>query len=327
MALNIKYRPLKAFLLAVTSGSFTNAAGLLGVTQPSFTVLIQDLEATLGMRLFERSTRSIRLTAAGEDFLTRIRRPVTDIEEAYKSVLDLAEVHRRSVLLGALPSTAFALVAPALETLRVAHPALFARVIEAHNDELLTMLRTNQVECALATLLEPAPDLAFQPLIEDCFCAIFPALHSLAERPRIVWTDLEPHDLILLSKGSSAREQFDRALQRRFAAPGLVPRYDVTHIITAASMVRRGLGVALLPRLSLPELNLKGLIARAIWSAGARRTIGVVYRRDRVLGPAMLRFIEHLHAAVPAVEAKLIPIDRVPPVARTAAPRGRRRGR
>lgn len=327
MTLNIKYRPLKAFLLAVTSGSFTNASGLLGVTQPSFTVLIQDLEATLGIRLFERSTRSMRLTAAGEDFLTRIRRPVTDIEEAYQSVLDLAETQRRSIVLGALPSTAFALVAPALETLRSAHPALIARVIEAHNDDLLTMLRTNQVECALATLLEPAPDLTFSSVIEDCFCAVFPATHPLAARPRLGWIDLEPHDLILLSKGSNAREQFDRALQRRSAAPALVPRYDVTHLITAAAMVRRGLGIALLPRLSLPELNLKGLIARAICSAGARRTIGVVHRRDRVLCPATFRFIEHLHAVVPVVEAKLIPIDRVPPIARNAVPRGRQRRR
>lgn len=318
MALNIKYRPLKAFMLAVTSGSFTNAAGLLGVTQPTFTVLIQDLEATLGVRLFERSTRSMRLTAAGEDFLTRIRRPVTDIEEAYQSVLDLAESHRGTVVLGALPSTAFALVAPALQTLRVAHPALFARVIEAHNDELLTMLRTNQVDCALATLLQPAPDLAFQRLIDDCFCAVFPASHPLAERARLEWTDLSPHELILLSKGSSAREQFDRALQRHSAAQAPAPRYDVTHIITAASMVRRGLGVAILPRLSLPELNLRGLAARAIASASARRTIGVVHRRDRVLGPAITRFIEHVRAAVPRVEAQLLPM------ARTRAARAKR---
>ncbi len=83
----------------------------------------------------------MRLTAAGEEFLARIQRPIVDIEEAYQSVLELAEAHRGTVVLGALPSTAFALVVPALSTLRQAHPALFARVIEAHNDELLGMLR------------------------------------------------------------------------------------------------------------------------------------------------------------------------------------------
>lgn len=308
MAINIKYRPIKAFLLAVDSGSFTRAAGLLGVTQPSFTTLIQDLEETLGVRLFERSTRSISLTAAGEDFLIRVRRPLADIEEAYRSVLDLSAANRGTVILGALPSAAFALVAPALQALRSAYPALLARVIEAHNDELLTMLRTNQIECALATLIAPAPDLAFQPVIADCFCAVYPKGHPLDTQSRLMWKDLMTHDLILLSKGSSAREQFDRALQGKSAAAPLVPRYDVTNILTAATMVRRGLGVAVLPRLSLPELNLRGLSARAVASPSARRVIGLLYRRDRVLAPATQRFMEHLKAVVPAVEAQLLPL-------------------
>jgi len=283
---------------------------LLGVTQPSFTTLIQDLENTLGVRLFERSTRSIMLTDAGKDFLARVQRPVTDIEEAYRSVLDLSAAKRGTVILGALPSTAFALVAPALETLRRARPALQAQVVEAHNDELLMMLRTNQIECALATLLEPAQDLTFEPLIEDCFCAVYPERHALADLPRLVWNDLVKHDLILLSRGSSVRAQFDRALQRKSSPAPLVPRYDVTHIITSAAMVRRGLGVAILPRLALPELNLTGLAARPISSATAKRTIGLLYRRDRILNPATKVFVEHLNAIVPGVEADLLPLER-----------------
>ncbi|MCH3872140.1 LysR family transcriptional regulator, partial [Campylobacter jejuni] len=82
--MNIKYRPLKAFLLAVDTGSFTHAANQLGVTQPSFTALIQDLEDVLGLRLFERTTRSISLTSAGQDFHARVQRPIADLEEAYR---------------------------------------------------------------------------------------------------------------------------------------------------------------------------------------------------------------------------------------------------
>jgi LysR family carnitine catabolism transcriptional activator len=310
MAMNIKYRPVKAFLLAVDSGSFTHAAGLLGVTQPSFTALIQDLEHTLGVRLFERSTRSIRLTEAGRDFLTRVQRPLTDIEEAYRSVLDLSSFNRGTVVVGSLPSAAFALVPEALESLRKAHPALVARVIEAHHDELLELLRTNQVECAIATLLEPAPDLVFDPVVSDVYCAVFPEHHPLASLQRMVWSDLAPHHLILLSKGSSARAQFDRALMRKSAPAPLAPSYDVTHIVTAVAMVRRGLGVAVLPRLALPHLNLQGLSSLALSSANARRSIGLLYRRDRVLRPATQRFVEHLHAIAKPIEAQQQALDR-----------------
>ncbi len=305
MAMNIKYRPIKAFLLAVDNGSFTRAANLLGVTQPSFTTLIQDLEQTLGVRLFERSTRSIALTAAGEDFLRRIQRPLADVEEAYRSVLDLAAARRGSVVVGALPSAAFSLVPAALESLRSAHPALTARVIEAHNDELLMMLRTNQVECVIATLDGAASDLSMDPVIADCFCAVYPEQHPLATAKRLVWHDLLQYELILLSKGSNARAQFDQALQRKSAPAALTPRYDVTHIITAASMVSHGLGVAVLPLLSLPNLDLRGLATRLINSSNARRSIGVVTRKDRVLGPATQRFVEHLKGVAPWVAAQL----------------------
>ena len=74
-------------------------------------------------------------------------------------------------------------------------------------------------------------------------------------------------------------------------------------------MARHGLGVALLPRLALPELNLNGLIARPIFAHNARRDIGLMHRRDRVLGPATRYFIEQLRNVVGTVERGLLPLD------------------
>lgn len=315
MAINIKYRPLKAFLLAVDTGSFTRAADRLGVTQPSFTALIHDLEQVLGVRLFDRTTRNIELTAAGSEFLARIQRPLTDLEEAYRRILDLAAVKRGSVVLGALPSTSLTLIPPALRALRVAHPTLRVRVVEAHNDELISMVRTNQIEFALATMLEPAADLAFQPLLADSWFAVFPAGHELAARPNLHWRDLVPYDLILLSQGSSARAQFELAVQAEGAAPAASSRYDVTHMTTAAGMVRQGLGITMLPRLALPELNLKGLLSKPLVDASARRTIGLLHRHDRSLSPAAQAFAAQLGKIAVQVEKGLPPMR---PLARGA---------
>ena len=294
MAISIKYRPLKAFLLAVQTGSFTHAADRLGVTQPSFTALIRDLEDILGVRLFDRNTRGIALTAAGKDFLARIERPVADLEEAYRSILDLAAVRRGSVVVGSLPSTSLTLVPPALRLLRSAHPTLRVRVVEAHNDDLVTMVRTNQIEFAIAAQLGPAADLAFQPLLEDAFAAVFPAGHPLAARPRLHWGDVVPHDLILLSRGSSVRELYDDATQDQAEATSAASRYDVTHMTTAIRLVRQGLGITVLPALALPELDLSGLVACRLGDASARRTIGVLHRRDRSLSAAASAFVAQL---------------------------------
>src|SRR5690606_14555096 len=129
--------------------------------------------------LFERTTRTINLTSAGEDFYSRIERPIADLEEAYRSLADLAAVRRGNVALGALPSTALTLLPAAVGALSRLHPALKVRVVEAHDDELLAMLRTNQIEFAVAACPEPAPDLTFTPLAEDCFCAVYLAGHPL----------------------------------------------------------------------------------------------------------------------------------------------------
>ncbi len=303
MALNIKYRPLKAFLLAVQTRSFTHAAARLGVTQPSFTALIADLEAVLEVRLFERSTRQITLTAAGAEFRDRIERPLADLEEAYRSMLDLAAVRRGAVVIGALPSTSLTLVPPALGILRTLHPGLRIRVVEAHNDELIGMLRTNQIEFALATLLGEAPDLRFQPLIADSFFAVYPSRHEVGKLPSLRWSDLVTQDLVLLSQGSSARHQFDRAVGAESAAAGL--RYDVTHMSTAVRLVGQGLGVAVLPRLALPSLGLGALRSRPIEEQSARRSIGVLYRQDRALSPAAQAFVAQLERCARDIEQAL----------------------
>lgn len=300
MIYNIKYRPLKAFLLATETGSFTQAAELLGVTQPSFTALIRDLEKTLGFKVFERTTRRITLTSEGIDLCDQIRAPLADIEAAYRNMMDLALARRGSIVLGALPSTALTLIPPTLGALRAGHPDLKIRVIEAHNDTLIAMLRASQVEFVLATLFTDAPDLKFLPLVQDVFCAVYPPDHPVASLPALYWRDLVAHDLVLLSRGSSARNQFEGAIRDEAVAPGL--RFDVTHMTTAALLARQGLGVALLPRLALPALPLDGLQFRPIQDASATRSIGLIQHHKHILSPAGRAFVGQLRAFAAQLE-------------------------
>lgn len=248
-----------------------------------------------------------------------MQRPIADLEEAYRSLADLAAVRRGNVALGALPSAALSLLPAATGTLRLAHPALKVRVVEAHNDELVTLLRTNQIEFAVAAQAEPVPDLAFTPLGEDCFCAVYPAGHPLDDGSGTLhWRDVLRYDLILLSQGSNARQQFDRAVRDEVNAPATALRYDVTHMGTAAGMVRQGLGVSVLPRLALPELNLSGLRCTPLGDASARRYIGLLHRRDRSLSPAAQALVAQLANAMADIQPRLLPLPRLRPPADTA---------
>lgn len=305
MALNIKYRPLKAFLYAAETGSFTMGANRLGVTQPSFTALIQDLENVLDLKLFERNTRTITLTAAGAELRDRIQRPIADLEEAYRSMSDLAAVRRGIAVVGALPSASLTLVPPALAALRSQHPGLEAKVMEAYNDELINMLRTNQVEFALATRLDEMSDMTFEPLVDDTFCVVFPPGHPISHLDIVTWKDLLDYELVLLSPGSSARSQFDKAV--RAESPPTLLHYDITHMTTAVVLVKQGLGIAVLPKLPLNALPLATLQYKPINDATAQRRIGLLYRRDRHLSPASRAFIQKVKEVVAAMAAPVTP--------------------
>ncbi len=303
MAMNIKYRCLKAFDLVVSTHSFTHAADQLGVTQPSLTALIQDLEHVLGVRLFERTTRQVTLTQAGEDFHRRIQRPLGDLEEAYRAMGDMAAAKRGMVVLGALPSISLTLIPPTLGELRRSHPGLQTRVIEAHNNDLIAMVRTNQVDFALATLLDPPADLSVEPLLSDSFFAVYPPRHPIALLKELRWKDLVRHDLILLSQGSSARALFDRANSHEHEKQGL--RYDITHMTTAVNLVRQGLGITLLPRLAIPALGLEGLRYRSVDDDNAFRMLGVIRRKDRHLTPASMAFTSQIRIVAKQIESSL----------------------
>lgn len=298
MAINIKYRPLKAFLLAAETGSFTLAAERLGVSQPSLTTLIKDLEDTLGLRLLERTTRSLAVTAAGQELLARIERPVADLEEAYRAMADLSEVRRGAIVMGALPSASQTLVPSILGKLRRKHSNIEIRVVEAHNDVLITMLRTNQIEFAIGALTESVKNLAFRPLFQDVFCAVYRPDDPIASVEPLHWRDLLVHDLILLSQGSSARAQFEQAVAGKSVREGL--RYDVTHMTTAVKLVREGLGITLVPSLALPAIQLEGLCSRRLSDKSAYRPIGLLHRHDRHLSPAAELFATMLERHIPA---------------------------
>ncbi|WZB73842.1 LysR substrate-binding domain-containing protein [Achromobacter insuavis] len=97
-------------------------------------------------------------------------------------------------------------------------------------------------------------------------------------------------------------------MREETGAPATALRYDVTNMGTAAGMVRQGLGVSVLPRLALPELNLAGLRAAALCDASARRAIGLLHRRDRSLSPAAQALAMQLETAMDEIARRLLPL-------------------
>ncbi len=292
--MNLKLRQLQGFAAAAVHGSFSAAARELAMTQPAFSQLVRELETSLRVKLFERTTRRVELTEAGRRFLAMIERPLDDLDDAYRFAREMAAGTRGRIVFASLPSVAFGLVTHALARFKALHPAITARLIEDQDANIAERVRHREVDFGIGTLNTPRDELAFRELMADELQAVFPARHALAAKRRLTWRDLAAAPLVLLPKQSSVRA----LVEHGFAAAGVArePDYEVANMVTALSMVRAGLGVTVMPRMVLAELNMKGLAAGRINDPRPVRSIGIITRRDRPLSPAAGAYVDLLFA-------------------------------
>ncbi len=290
--MSFKLRQLHGFRSAAKHRSFTLAARELAMTQSAFSQMIHELESALGVRLFERTTRSVTLTDAGRRLRPMIERPLDDLDDAFRNLRDIAAGRQGSIVFASLPSVAFGFVTLVLARYKSRHQAITVRLIEDQNLNIIERVLDKEVDFGISTLSGLRPELSFRELLHDEMLAVLPMRHALAQRKRITWRDLAPETLATLPRQSSVREMIDTG----FAANGIVhePTYEVVNMVTALGMVRAGLGITILPNIALMELSMKGLLARRIEEPRPARRIGIITRTDRTLAPAAAAYVEML---------------------------------
>ncbi|OZI29942.1 hypothetical protein CAL29_17790 [Bordetella genomosp. 10] len=289
--MNIKYRQLQAFVLAARSGSFAKAAAELCVTQPSFSVQIRQLEDDIGIHLFERTTRTCRLTAAGQSFYREVAPILKSLRDVYARITDVGAGVAGQLQLSALPSLAFGLLTEVLGQFRSRYPGVRVLLREELNVAVIEAVKRGDVELGVGSELSGDPEVEFKPLFRDQLVAVAPIGHPVFDGP-VSWQKLESHPLITLAQGSS-----DRALRQN--RPSLVPALEVAYMGTAVSMVRNGLGVTILPSSGLKGVNMADLRAEALPGRACRRTIGVLFRKRAALSPMALAFTQLLEQIAP----------------------------
>lgn len=284
--LNLKYRQLKAFMLAVQTGSFKEAADQLAVTQPSFSVLIKELEQDTGVVLFTRSTRRCTLTGAGGAFYEQIRGPLVHLEDAYRYIKDVGSGTRGKLAFAALPSLSAGVIAEKLGEFQRRFPHVRISLSERKHDQVLQAVRQGEVEFGIGSLMHADPELSFQPLFKDELMVLGPPGHPLLARP-VSWKSLDPYPLVLLTGGPA-----ERALEANQVQPLQI--LEVEQAATALAMVRNGIGITILPSAILAGSDLTGLVLSPIRGRWAVRQLGVIRKKDVPLSAAATAFVASL---------------------------------
>ena len=153
-------RHIEAFLAVARLGHFTRAAQALHLSQSALTVQIRQLEAALGLRLFDRNNRRVALTQAGRDLVAPFERISLDVAAVLEHARDLSAHRRGAVTIAALPSIAAGVLPRAVAALARDHAGLVVRVRDAIASRVLELVKAGDVDAGIGCVVRPEPDVA-----------------------------------------------------------------------------------------------------------------------------------------------------------------------
>jgi LysR family hydrogen peroxide-inducible transcriptional activator len=313
--MEITLRQLRYMIALAEEGGFGRAAAASNVSQPALSVQIRDLEATLGVDLFERRPRSVVPTPAGREALAHARRIMEELGELRRIARWRGGLGGR-LRLGIIPTVAPYLLPAALPLLRGRDLALDLGVREGQTQALLDELRRGALDAAIVALPLGAPDLVEAPLFEDHFLLAGSAIQVAAFGARPIKPDeMRPDRLLLLEDGHCLTDQALAACALARDAGRLDLR--ASSLSTLCRLVEEGFGLTLMPELALriEASAAPGLAVRRFSVPEPRRAIGLVRRARsiddgwfaelaRLLAEAGQAEINHARTRLPAPPAE-----------------------
>lgn len=280
--MNLSAKDLRAVLALVDEQNFTRAARRCHLSQSAFSTLIRNFESSLGARLFDRSTRNVQLTPDGRLFEPSARRVLQDLDGMVDDFRDHAQRHKGRVAVAVLPSLAAGWLPAVLAQFRQRSPAIELALFDTLSDGCLALLRGGQADFALASAGPEEADLETQVLCTDRFHLVCPRGHPLVAKRRIRAEDLAAFPFIHLSRRSSVRQYLEAAFHPRQMRTVV----EVEHLASVAGLVEAGLGITVVPELTLFHFRREGLSVRPLPLAGLVRSIFLVRPQGKSLSAA-----------------------------------------
>lgn len=280
--MNLSARQLRAFVALADERHFTRAAQRCHLTQPAFSALIRSLEDIAGLRLFDRNTRHVELTAEGRVLDASARRLLADMDLVMEDLRDHAARRRGRVALAALPSLAAGWLPGLLARFSQEHPGIVLDLRDGLLDPCLDMVQSGQVDFAVASRRADMTDLDSEFLHADRYFLVCRADHPLAAQSHVRLRDVVRHPVIQLARGSSVRKHLDEAL----GADAPPPVFEVEHLATVTGLVRAGLGVSVVPAMTLFHFRSDDLRVVPLAGRALTRPLYLVQRKGRTLSVA-----------------------------------------
>lgn len=297
--MNISIRQLTTFVSVADNGSFTRASEQMHLTQSAVSGLIKELESSLGIVLFDRTTRQLSLSVVGHHLLPQARRILNEMQLFENEASSLTSLAQGQVRLAVSQFAASSMPAVIAQFAKV-HPDISVSLLDCSAENVLEHIQNIEVDLGVGTelgFMESEDDISADLLYQLPFCVVMPDSHVLAQKSEIIWQDLV--DIPLITLQGPFIEQVTAELDENIANHIQQARYKVNFMSTALEMTRQGFGITLcLPY--MPEVidwvSANGLQMRPLAQPVKMRRFFIYQRSSRALSPASIAFKQFLQA-------------------------------
>ena len=244
----IELRHLRFFTALAEELSFSRAAARCNVSQPPFSVAIQQLEANLEVQLVSRANRRVQLTSAGETFYQQAKRVISQAQEAYVISRGVATGKKGRLRIGFHASMLFRGLPEAVAAIKRDEPLIEVELAEMSSQDQVHALLTGELNVGFTHAMVAPEGLASLTVYREPLVACLPSSHRLAKKSEIELSQLQREDFIIFSREASPA-YFDRIVSLCVDA-GFNPniRHHIRQWLTVVSMASKGMGVAIVPQ-------------------------------------------------------------------------------
>jgi LysR family hydrogen peroxide-inducible transcriptional activator len=269
---------LRYAVAVADSRHFGRAAQACFVSQPALSAQVRELETRLGVQLFERTSRGVLITPAGDDILDRARRILREVDDLCEAAVGAGGGLAGQLRLGVIPTVAPYVLPAAIRLIADAHPDLELYLREDRTHALVAQLQAGALDLLLLALPLDRPGIEELPLYEEPFLLAVPETHRLARTRRCHISALAGERLVLLEEGHCLRDQALAVCEQ--AGNGGRAEVQGTSLPTVVQMVGAGLGVTLLPASTIGRdvHPVEQVVVRAMQPPAPSRTVGLAWR-------------------------------------------------
>ncbi|MHA7966307.1 LysR family transcriptional regulator [Paenibacillus sp. CAU 1782] len=275
---------LAVFIAIHEKGSFTKAAESLNMSQSAVSHSLQSLEAELGIELFDRNKREVRITEAGTSFLPHAREALNQTRIIEEKALSLTKLESGKVKIGCFPSFTANLIPKLLLGFHQKHPNIECIVTEGDYCDIAEWVKEGEVDIGFS--VDPNNELTFNDLFDDPIHVVMSDTHRLNLQTTINIGSIAAEPYINVR----GYEQLLNSILQN-SSSRLNINYNLSNTFSIISIVRAGLGITLLPELAIP-FDSKGISTRQL-TPSFNRSIGLVTRSVSTPAPAVQAFMRY----------------------------------